>query len=81
MFIVSSSTVEGFAIDKGSMQAVNAAELQIEPALFKDVSLIEPNGSTIDIVTGALQQSYLLRVELNNGLIANDGSLVVEFPS
>lgn len=62
------------------MHASSAADLIIEPALFTSVSLEEPNGAFDEIITGAIQQSYLLRVELLNGLLPVDGRLVLVFP-
>lgn len=55
-------------------------DLELEPALFSAVELLEPNGSTESIITGKLQHAYLLKVVLNNGLYADDGRLKITFP-
>jgi len=62
------------------MAASNPTDLALEPASFSLVTLEEPDSSFDEIVTGAIQQSYLLRIELLNGLLPNDGRLVVTFP-
>ena len=61
------------------MQAANASDLEVEPAYFTDVMLIEPDAGS-EIVTGQLEHSYLIRVQLNNGLLADRGRLTVSFP-
>ena len=61
------------------MQAADARDLEIEPAFFTNVSLIEPDAGS-EIVTGQLAHSYLIRIQLNNGLLADRGRLTVSFP-
>lgn len=80
MFKVRTYTAEGFSIDKGSMSARVPDDLTLEPASFSLVSLEQPDSSFDEVVTGAIQQSYILRVELLNGLLPTNGRLVVQFP-
>ena len=61
------------------MQAADVSDLEIEPAYFTDVQLIEPDAGA-EIVTGQLEHSYLVRIQLNNGLLADRGRLTVSFP-
>jgi len=42
-FAVSTFTQEGYAIDKGTMQASDSSDLTLEPAFFTAVSLEEPD--------------------------------------
>ena len=78
-FRLRTHTKEGYDIDQGTMQAADASDLEIEPAFFTDVSLIEPDAGS-EIVTGQLAHSYLIRIQLNNGLLADRGRLTVSFP-
>lgn len=61
-FALSTFTQEKFAIDKGSVTASNSNDLAIEPAIFNDITLLEPDSSFDEIITGEFQATYLLRV-------------------
>lgn len=80
LFELRTYTAEGFAIDKGSMQASDANDLEITPGQFTAVELLEPDSASQEITTGEVQTTYLLSVSLNNGLIADRGSLLIDFP-
>ena len=44
------------------MYAADVNDLQVEPAIFTQVTLVEPNNSNSEIVTGMVESSYLLQV-------------------
>ena len=45
LFLVSTFTEQGFKIDKGPIKASDTSDLKLEPALFTDVSLLEPDSA------------------------------------
>lgn len=62
------------------MFAADANDLNLEPAIFYNVALVEPDSDQQEIITGKIETSYLLRVQLKNELIANRGRLQIDFP-
>ena len=44
------------------MFAADANDLNLEPAIFYNVALVEPDSDQQEIITGKIETSYLLRV-------------------
>ena len=72
-FTISSFTQEQYAIDKGTILD-SALGLEITPAEIISASLLKPDSSLDQIVTGALS-TYEFSVTLNNGLSSVLGKL------